>query len=84
VSDFLWRTPPFCPTPACYMHGVPERDHHVEGCPMYDTVASAMHRFSDATDAAIAAMRPELEAVIEGTLSRLERWRLRWATRRWR
>lgn len=84
MSDYLWRTPPFCPTPGCYVHGVPDREHHIEACPMYGTLASQQHRLSDAVDAAIAAMRPEIEAELERIGSRLERWRLRWATRRWR
>lgn len=46
--DFLWETPPYCPTPACYVHGINDSEHHVEGCPMYDTLASAEHRLSDA------------------------------------
>lgn len=54
--DFLWETPPYCPTPACYVHGLGDQEHHVEGCPMYDTTASALHRLADATNGAAVSM----------------------------
>jgi hypothetical protein len=56
TRSFLWDTPPHCPTPACYVHGVPEQEHHVAGCPMYDTLNQHVHRLNHAlTDVGRAA-----------------------------
>lgn len=56
-SPFLWRTPPYCNTVECYVHGPHDAEHHVEGCPMYDTVASAMHRVGHAADEVALALK---------------------------
>lgn len=81
--DFLWETPPYCPTPACSMHGVPAQEHHVEGCPLYDTLASQMHHLSHAFRDVGEAMAPAADAIVailalswRGRLALLK-WRLR-------
>jgi hypothetical protein len=45
TSEYLWRTPPYCPTVECYMHR--DEEHHVAGCPAYDAMGQAIHRAAD-------------------------------------
>jgi hypothetical protein len=75
TSEFLIRTPPYCPTVECYEHGNGQ-EHHVEGCPVYGTIASAMHRLNHAFDAFAASLRP----IIDDLWPMMPR-RVRWAHR---
>lgn len=81
--DFLYMTPPHCPTPACSVHGVPQQEHHVAGCPVYMTYGQIVHRLSDALNdggrKVIVAVKPMLD---EYDRQRAKTWRgrleLRW------
>ena len=61
-SEYLVMTPPYCPTVECYEHG-DGAEHHVEGCPMFDTLAASSHRLSHAMDEASEAVRPFAEMI---------------------
>lgn len=63
--DFLWETPPYCPTPGCYVHGINDSEHHVEGCPMYDTLASQQHRMVHAINNAAEVFATEARVIVD-------------------
>lgn len=74
TPSYLYETPPFCPTAACFMHqrhGT-EAEHHVEECPVSATLAAQVHRVSDALWAASDSLLAELVEV--SRLDRLRRW----------
>ena len=83
--SFLWDTPPYCPTPACYVHGVPQEEHHVEGCPVAETMANQMHMlnhaFREVGESFASAIAPFSEMMV-AILS--QSWRGRLALLRWR
>lgn len=84
--SYLWDTPPYCPTPECSVHGVPQQEHHVAACPMADTLAGQMHMLGHAArdacvtleafaDAFRVIRAPSLRTRLNWVLRRLFRWR---------
>jgi hypothetical protein len=76
--SYLWETPPWCPTPECFMEDGPDHrqhEHHVEACPMSETFAAAWHRLDHSIWDARAALRKGLEGYRPPFLDRL---RIRW------
>jgi hypothetical protein len=61
-ARFLVETPPYCPTVECYQHGNGQ-EHHVEGCPVAETLGSTMHAFGHAAKDAAAAIVPFADAI---------------------
>lgn len=74
--SFLESTPPFCPTPECYVHGMRWHyaEHHVPSCPAAGTYAAAAHNFSHAAQDVQAALTEALLPGLRAVQESLQEW----------